>query len=159
VTPRAERARLFSLPPRLLAAALAVAGAMCPSTAFAQDAFPSHARYETPNHGGIRGRIASVDGKFHITVRDDRGRAESVQLHHGTVIQPTGLTLKPGMQVAISGEDARDGFDADTIDTPYRYDTPELFCGPPGWWYPYGPDVLLIDCPLLREKLEKRQDP
>lgn len=143
--------------PQVLAAALALAGLAWPVAAFAQDSVPSYAHHEEVGpQATIRGRIASIDDKFHITVRDDRGKTESVQLHQGTVINPTGLTLARGMSVTISGYNAGD-FNANEISTPYTYDGPEVYCGPPGWWYSYGPDVLLFDCPALAKKLGMSQ--
>ena len=84
---------------------------------------PSYAR---PSYASgeetIRGRIASFDGRFHLEVRDDRGFIDNVQLHQGTVINPTGLTLQPGMSVTIFGKSAGSFFAATEVDTPYdRY--------------------------------------
>jgi hypothetical protein len=157
VIPPVNVAVLPKRSPRLLAAVLALAGAVWPLAAFAQDAVPSYAHHErVAERDTIRGRIESFDGKFHMIVRDDRGQAKSVELHQGTVIQPTGLTLTPGMSVAISGYNGRD-FNANVISTPYTYDGPKVYCGPPGWWYSYGPDVLLLDCPELAKKLQMSQ--
>jgi hypothetical protein len=108
---------------------------------------PSYATAEQKIHG----RIASVDSQFHITVHDDNGYDDSVQLHHGTIINPTGLTLTAGMSVTIIGYNAGSTFDANEIDTPYTYAGP--FPAPyyygPGWWYPgfpygYGPAFGLV---------------
>lgn len=145
------------LAPAVLAAALTGAGVIAPAAAFAQDDVPSYA-HQAPqasqDGGTIRGRIRSVDGAYHITVRDDRGFVDSVQLHQGTIINPTGLTLATGMSVTISGYNAGASFDANEIDTPYTYDGPAVDPGyyGPGWYYPgygypygygygYGPDV------------------
>jgi hypothetical protein len=59
----------------------------------------------------------------------DVSGAPHVRLHNGTVIEPTGTTLQPGMRVRISGHPNRDGtFEADRITvensrrrTEYRY--------------------------------------
>jgi hypothetical protein len=77
---------------------------------------PSYAQ-----NGGdtIRGTVASIDGKYDISVRDDRGYIDNVSLHDGTVINPTGLTLAPGEVVTIEGRPAGATFVADEIDTPY----------------------------------------
>jgi hypothetical protein len=103
-----------------------VAALVMPPAAFAQqvqaggDAAPSYARpsYATDEET-ISGRVASFDGKFHLEVRDDRGFVDDVQLHQGTVINPTGLQLRPGMSVMVSGKNAGSVFAANVIDTPY----------------------------------------
>jgi protein involved in polysaccharide export with SLBB domain len=105
-----------------LLSAVALAGAIAPAAAGAQ--VPSYAQ-----NGGdtIRGTVASIDGKYDISVRDDRGFVDNVSLHDGTVINPTGLTLAPGETVTIEGRPAGATFVADEIDTPYTY----------GYAYPY----------------------
>lgn len=136
-----------SFAPPLAAAALAIAGFVLPSIASAQDV-PSYAQ---PNRDQtIHGRIASVNGTFNISVRDDGGYLDNVELHQGTIINPTGLTLEPGMTVTIAGIPNGGEFDATEIDTPYHYDGPlpvPYYYGP-GWWYPgygygYGPSFGL----------------
>ncbi len=136
-----------SFAPRLAAAVVAVAGLVLPTIASAQDV-PSYAQ---PNRDEtIQGRIASVNGTFNISVRDDRGFIDNVELHQGTIINPTGLTLAPGMNVTIAGVNNGGEFDANEIDTPYHYDGPlpePVYLGP-GWWYPgfaygYGPSFGL----------------
>jgi hypothetical protein len=133
--------------PRLAACALAVAGLVLPTIVSAQDV-PSYAQ---PNRDeSIHGRIASVNGTFNISVRDDRGFIDNVELHQGTIINPTGLTLAPGMTVTIEGYGNGGAFAANEIDTPYNYDGPvpvPYYYGP-GWWYPgyaygYGPSFGL----------------
>ncbi|MBV8154829.1 MAG: hypothetical protein JOY98_10430, partial [Candidatus Eremiobacteraeota bacterium] len=92
-----------------------------------------------------------IDGTWNITVLDGNGYVDNVVLHQGTIINPTGLTLAPGMNVTILGNPNGDEFDANEIDTPYHYSaalpTP-VYYGP-GWWYPgfaygYGPSFSLI---------------
>ena len=132
-----------SFAPRLAATALAIAGLVLPTFAAAQD-MPSYAQ---PNRDEtIHGRVSSVNGTFNISVRDDRGFIDNVELHQGTIINPTGLTLEPGMNVTIIGIPNGGEFDANEIDTPYHYGGPvpaPVYLGP-GWWYPgfpygYGP--------------------
>ncbi len=41
-----------------------------------------------------------------------------MDLHQGTIINPTGLTLEPGMNVTIDGYADGSNFDAMEIDTP-----------------------------------------
>jgi hypothetical protein len=136
-----------SFAPPLAATALAIAGFVLPSIASAQD-IPSYAQ---PNGDQtIHGRIASVNGTFNISVRDDGGYLDNVELHQGTIINPTGLTLATGMTVTIAGIPNGGEFDATEIDTPYQYDGPlpvPYYYGP-GWWYPgyaygYGPSFGL----------------
>ena len=62
--------------------------------------------------------VSSIDGKYGLTVRDERGALESVTLHQGTIIDPTGFELKAGTPVYIVGSIVRGTFDADRIETP-----------------------------------------
>jgi hypothetical protein len=134
---------------RAVAAALAVAFA--PLAAAAQDDVPSYARPAVVSTDEtIHGQIRSVDGAFTISVADDRGFIDNVELHQGTIINPTGLTLSPGMSVTIVGYNAGDTFAANEIDTPYTYDGPlpaPAYYGPgywcPGFAYGYGPSFSL----------------
>jgi hypothetical protein len=98
-----------------LAAALLIAA---PFAANAQDE-PSYAQGD--GDGQIRGRVVSFDGGYNLQVRDDKGYIDNVELHQGTIINPTGLTLAPGMVVSILGYNAGDNFAANEIDTPYNY--------------------------------------
>jgi hypothetical protein len=139
----------FPLRWRAVAAALAVTFA--PLAAAAQDDVPSYARPTVVSTDEtIHGRIRSVDGAFTIEVADDRGFIDSVELHQGTIINPTGLTLSPGMSVTVVGYNAGDTFAANEIDTPYTYDGPlpaPIYYGPgywcPGFAYGYGPSFSL----------------
>jgi hypothetical protein len=132
------------------AIALALSATCAPLAAFAQDV-PSYAQ---PSYASadetIHGRIHSVEGAFNISVDDDRGFIDSVQLHQGTIINPTGLTLSPGMSVTILGANAGSAFSANEIDTPYTYAGPlpePAYYGPgywcPGFAYGYGPSFSL----------------
>jgi len=100
----------------------------------------------------IQGTVQSINSTFNITVLDSNGNLDNVELHQGTVINPTGLTLAPGMSVTIDGYDDGSGqLDANVIDTPYQYSGPApvpVYYGP-GWWYPgfaygYGPSFSLF---------------
>jgi hypothetical protein len=140
--------------PRLGACAavsVAAAALLAPAAASAQDV-PSYARpsYVISTDETVHGRIRSVDGAFNISVDDDRGFVDSVELHQGTIINPTGLTLSPGMSVTILGTNAGSAFSANEIDTPYTYDGPlptPVYYGPgywcPGFAYGYGPSFSL----------------
>jgi hypothetical protein len=136
-----------SFAPPLAAAALAVVGLVLPTIASAQD-IPSYA--QPSRDESIQGRIVSVNGTFNISVRDNRGFVDNVELHQGTIINPTGLTLEAGMTVTILGVGNGGAFEATEIDTPYQYDGPlpePVYLGP-GWWYPgygygYGPSFGL----------------
>jgi len=112
---------------------------------------PSYARPASPNSDQvINGNITSIVGKYEITIRDDHGYLDDVHLHQGTIINPTGLTLQPGMRVTIFGYNAGSWFEANQIDTPYRYlPVPVPVYYGPGWWYPgfpygYGPSFSLV---------------
>jgi hypothetical protein len=90
---------------------------------------PLAANAETPSFANpaiagtdtIRGTIASVNGKYSISVRDERGFIDNVSLHDGTIINPTGLTLATGEAVTIDGTANGPTFIANEIDTPYTY--------------------------------------
>ncbi len=75
-------------------------------------------------------------------MRDEQGYVDNVQLHQGTIINPTGLTLAPGMVVSILGYNAGPFFAANEIDTPYTF-----YAGAPYYqghpWSYYGPTVSL----------------
>ncbi len=160
---------------RMLAALIVVAAAILPAGAFAQivpappqsDAGPlmqpegppppPHSEapppsysmpHPPPNPGEetIHGRIVSFDGAYNLQVNDDRGFVDNVRMHQGTIINPTGLTLAPGMVVTIYGANSGSVFAAHQIDTPYQsygyaypvYPYPVYpFYGYPFYGYPY----------------------
>jgi hypothetical protein len=136
---------------RLGAGLAALAVTFAPLAAPAQDDLPSYARPAVVSTDEtIHGRIRSVDGAFDISVDDDRGFIDSVQLHQGTIINPTGLTLSPGMSVTILGVNVGAMFEANEIDTPYSYAGPlptPVYYGSgywcPGFSYGYGPSFSL----------------
>jgi hypothetical protein len=97
---------------------------------------PSYATQDQQIHG----RVISFDGGYALQVRDDQGYIDNVQLHQGTVINPTGLTLASGMVVSINGFNQGSFFSANEIDTPYTfYGAVPYYGGYP--WYHYGPDI------------------
>jgi hypothetical protein len=166
--------RSLKLASRLLAATLVTAGLLLPAVASAQygpppppgqqpypppQPYPQQPygqqpygppSYAQPQEETIHGRVYSINGTFNITVTDDNGYMDNVELHQGTIINPTGLTLAPGMEVTIEGYNAGAAFEANEIDTPYTYSGPlpvPVYYGP-GWWYPgfaygYGPSFGL----------------
>jgi hypothetical protein len=125
-------------------AAVAAAALFTPVIASAQD-------YSNGAGEQIQGTIASIDGTWNITVNDANGYRDSIALHQGTVINPTGLTLEPGMSVTIDGYGNGPDFEAMEIDTPYQYQGPAPvaeYYGP-GTWYPgyadgWGPSFSLF---------------
>jgi hypothetical protein len=68
-----------------------------------------------PDTMTIRGVVSAIDGKWTLTVHDDRNFIENIALHPGTVIEPTGLRLEPGMRVSVLGYQDNANFDADKI--------------------------------------------
>ena len=113
----------------IFAALLSIAVLSAPLTAFAQQmpaqpdaqSAPTYARPSAVNgEETIHGRISLFDGKYRLEVRDDRGFIDNVELHQGTVINPTGLSLQPGMAVTIMGYNRGHAFAANEIDTPYQ---------------------------------------
>ena len=73
---------------------------------------PSYATAEET----IAGRIRSIDGQYHITLRDNKGYLDSVALHASTLINPAGVTLEPRMNVTIFGYASGSVFVANEID-------------------------------------------
>jgi len=131
---------------RLIAALIAALFIAAPLAASAQIApnGPSYAEDQAPYGGDaqIHGRILSFDGAYSVQVRDEKGYVDNVQLHQGTIINPTGLTLAPGMVVSIMGYNAGPYFAANQIDTPYTfYAGYPYYAGHP--WNYYGPSVSL----------------
>jgi hypothetical protein len=131
------------------ALALATAGAFLLPTVASAQPVPSYATQSAPGYGSrdeqqIQGTIASLDGKYRVYVRDNRGYVDTVDLHDGTVINPTGIPLQPGMPVTIYGRPSGKVFLANEVDAPndagddggagdYGYDA-----GPdPGYVSPY----------------------
>ena len=135
-------------PKRLLGAAVAAVALLTPAIAFAQEV-PTYASAGSDQQ--IEGTISSINGTWNITVADSNGYNDSVELHQGTIINPTGLTLEPGMNVTIDGYPDGSNFDAMEIDTPYQYAGPAptaVYYGP-GSWYPgyadgWGPSFSLV---------------
>jgi len=136
--------------PSLLGAALAAAALISPVIVSAQEV-PSYAVDAGGQDQQIQGTVSAINGTWNITVSDANGYADSVELHQGTIINPTGLTLEPGMQVTIDGYADGPNFDALEIDTPYQYAGPApvaVYYGP-GSWYPgyaegWGPSFSLF---------------
>jgi hypothetical protein len=120
----------FPIRQLVIAAALVLAAA---APALAQT-LPS---YASPGGEAIKGRISGFDGKYNLSVRDDRGFVDNVKLHDGTVINPIGLRLVTGMRVTILGRPDGSAFLADEIDTPYHYGYPVAYYPYPAYPYPY----------------------
>jgi hypothetical protein len=128
---------------RLIAALAAALFIAAPLAARAQIA-PSYSDQAPDGNGDaqIHGRILSFDGAYSVQVRDEKGYVDNVQLHQGTIINPTGLTLAPGMIVSIMGYNAGSFFAANEIDTPYQSYGGSWYYGGHPWNY-YGPSVSL----------------
>jgi hypothetical protein len=127
---------------KFLTSALVAIALLCPLAAQAQNQPPSYAVPQGPADENIHGRVSAFDGGYNLTVRDERGFVDHVQLHQGTIINPTGLTLAPGMVVSILGYNSGSYFAANEIDTPYTYyGGLPYYAGHP--WYYYGPSISL----------------
>ena len=133
---------------RLLGVAVAAAALITPAIASAQD-IPAYASAGTGQQ--IQGTISAINGEWNITIADSSGYNDSVALHQGTIINPTGLTLEPGMNVTVDGYADGSNFDANEIDTPYQYEGPPpvaVYYGPgswyPGYAYGWGPSFSLF---------------
>jgi hypothetical protein len=136
------------LTPRLLGAAIAAAALITPAIASAQDV-PSYAGGQANQQ--IQGTVSAINDTWNITVADANGYTDSIELHQGTIINPTGLTLEPGMSVTIDGYPDGSNFDAMEIDTPDQYDGPApvaVYYGAgnwyPGYAYGWGPSFSLV---------------
>ena len=125
---------------RTFAALLGSAALSAPLAALAQQTSapptaavaPTYARPAAPNgEETIHGRIDRFEGRYRIELRDDRGFIDNVEMHPGTIINPTGLALQQGMAVTIMGYNRGRVFAANEIDTPYQ-----AYGIVPG--YPYG---------------------
>jgi hypothetical protein len=107
-------------------------------------ASPLAASAQVPGQQQIQGRVTSFDGHYDLHVQQPNGEVDAIQLHQGTIINPTGLTLAPGMTVTVVGQPAGNVFAANEIDTPYQqtyaYGTPYYgpYWGPALGYYP-GP--------------------
>jgi len=126
---------------KYIIAALTGLALLAPPAAQAQDA-PSYASQQSSDDANIRGRVTAFDGGYNLAVRDEKGYIDNVRLHPGTIINPTGLTLAPGMVVSVLGYNAGGYFGANEIDTPYQYDDGYAYYGGHPWDY-YGPSVGL----------------
>ncbi len=85
-------------------------------------AWPLAARSDVPSYASgpppetITGTIYSITSRYTLTLEDERGFEDSVTLHDGTVITPTGLSLGSGQGATIIGHTDGKTFDADEID-------------------------------------------
>ena len=112
---------------RTAAALLSSAAFLVPLAAGAQGA-PGPAAPRPPAHRSavngeetISGRISKIESKYRLEMRDDRGYIDRIQLHQGTIINPTGLQLEPGMVVTILGYNLGNVFGANEIDATISY--------------------------------------
>lgn len=139
---------------KIFVALLALATAGVPAAAFAQSGssdVPSYAHASSAtDEETIHGQIVSFDGADSLQLHDDRGFIDNIQLQQGTIINPTGARLQPGMSVTIRGINSGAVFAANQIDTPNQSNTaasvaPDAYAYPypiypyPVYGYPYGP--------------------
>ena len=112
-----------------------------PATNPAPSGVPSYAK---PNLTlTLHGRIRSVDTPTSLTVADENGYLDSIQLGHGTIIYPTGLILRAGMPITIIGTNNGSVFHANEIDLvvePVPYGQAPVYVVPRYWYpgYPYA---------------------
>jgi hypothetical protein len=120
---------------------LALSAAALPMSALAQNSppgmtdAPSYSRPAPviPGEDVIKGRVVSFDGGFNLQVNDEKGYVDNVRLHDGTIINPTGIRLAPGMAVTIHGVNRGNVLSANQIDTPYN-----SYGSAYDYGYPYG---------------------
>jgi hypothetical protein len=112
------------------------------SSAVQAQNIPSYAQPQPMSDEQIRGRIVGFDGAYSLALRDERGFVDNVRLHQGTIINPVGLALEPGMIVCVMGYNVGPYLDAEEIDTPYTfYGAMPYYEGHP--WNYYGPTIGL----------------
>jgi hypothetical protein len=117
---------MLSFTSRLLTATVAAAALLVPVCARAQSEAPSGPApsYASPSYGSnedvVRGQVVSFDGNYSLRVRDEHGYIDNVELHQGTIINPTGLKLVAGMSITVRGVNRGNVLDANQIDTPYN---------------------------------------
>ncbi len=133
--------RALAIP--LLAFAVTTLGMLAPHAALAQQPeqpLPSYAKpgYATTEQT-IHGRVTVVNGTY-MEIADTNGYTDRIQLHQGTIINPTGIRLAPGMSVTIVGHNNGHLFLANEIDTPYQYEGGYAY-GPYPYYPYYGPPV------------------
>ena len=111
---------MVRLQTRIFVVLLAFAVAAVPLDALAQSGPTDMPSYAAPVSGSdeetIHGHIASVDDADTLHVSDDRGFVDNVQLQQGTIINPSGTRLLPGMIVTIAGVNRGSVFAANQID-------------------------------------------
>ena len=81
---------------------------------------PHAAQAAVPGQDQFKGTITAFDGKYSLHVERKNGDVDAVEMHQGTIINPTGLRLRPGMRVTVVGNDTNGVFQAFEIDTPYH---------------------------------------
>jgi len=127
----------------LMAFAVTTLGMLAPHAALAQQSEQPLPSYAKPGYASteqtIHGRVTVVNGTY-MEIADSNGYTDRVQLHQGTIINPTGIRLAPGMSVTIIGHNNGHLFLANEIDTPYQYGGPYAY-GPYPYYPYYGPPV------------------
>jgi hypothetical protein len=111
-------------PAKISVALLALVLGAAPLGALAQSepagipsyAVPASADAKGGDQETIHGSVASVDDADTLQVSDDRGFVDNVKLDPGTLINPSGSRLQPGMVVTITGVNRGAAFAADRID-------------------------------------------
>ncbi len=130
---------------RLLPAVAVIATlAGFPATASALATYPSYEHRDQT----ISGTIEGFAGPWWMYVRKGNGNVDTVSLHRGTVINPTGIQLQPGFHVRISGYSSGSAFVANVINTPYT-NVPRYYRYP-YQYYPYYPYPYSYPYPYYR---------
>ena len=89
----------------------------------------------------VQGTITQIVGKDDIRVKTTRGDLQDVTLRRGTVINPTGMMLRPGIGVIVRGTTTANSIVATRIDTPFHREASpvaEVGAYPGGTFGPYG---------------------
>jgi hypothetical protein len=104
--------RILAIP--MLAALLAGAGAIASTAAPAAAQYAPYAYGPYQRQNVVNG-IVTYFYQFNMTIQAPSGAIIPVQLHQGTIINPLGLSLAPGMPVTVRGYWANGAFFANRI--------------------------------------------
>jgi hypothetical protein len=96
---------------------------------------PAYASNPEPT---IRGVVTRIDAKYQIHIRDRAGYIDNVSLHDGTIINPRGIPLQPGMRVVIMGHPEGQAFIANEIDVPNAVGYVPYYYGPGPYYVGFG---------------------
>jgi hypothetical protein len=104
--------KLLTIP--MLAALLAGAGAIATTSAPAAAQYAPYGYAPNARQNVVTG-VVTYFYRFDMTIQAPNGAVIPVQLHQGTIINPLGVSLQPGMPVTVRGYWANGQFFANRI--------------------------------------------